>query len=208
MLPGATLHEGSTPDHDVLARVLGEAVQALDGASIPYVLVGGLASALLGRPRCSTDADFLVRPADAPGALDALGRAGFRTEETNPHWLYKARRAGVLVDVLFKARGDIYLDDEMLRRSDVRSFRGTPVRVVPPEDLLVMKAIVHDEETPRHWGDALGVLAAAPLDWDYLLDRSRYGPRRMLSFLLYATSVDLHVPSDALRRLARTALPE
>jgi hypothetical protein len=183
-------------------------VTALDRAKLPYLLVGGLASSLLGRPRCSTDVDLLVRPADAVAALVALDQYGFRTEQTNPHWLFMAFRRDVLVDLLFLGAGGIYVDEEMLRRATLRSFRDVPVRVIPAEDLIVMKAIVHDEETPRHWGDALSVLAAGALDWDYLLWRAHAGPRRVLSLLHYATSVDLHVPQDALRRLSCLVLED
>jgi hypothetical protein len=209
MLPGAEPHDGGpVADLGVVAAVLAEAVKALDRVRLPYLLIGGLASSLLGRPRCSTDVDLLVRPVDAPAALAALEEEGFRTERTNPHWLYKAFRRDVLVDLLFQASGALYVDDEMLRRSAMRAYRDVPVRVVAPEDLIVMKAIVHDEETPRHWGDALSVVAAGELDWDYLLWRARAGPRRLLSFLLYATSVDLHVPREALRRLGALVLED
>ncbi len=202
--PGSACHEGSAGGIDQLTEVMGEAVRAFDKNAIDYLLIGGQASALLGRPRCSSDIDLFVTPEDAPPALDALDRAGFRTTRVNPHWLYKAFRRDILVDLLFKVRGEIYLDQEMLRRSTVHRFRGTtPVRVVPPEDLIVMKAIVHDEETPRHWGDALAILPVTDLDWDYLLTRSQRAPRRMLSFLCYASSVDLPVPRDVLRRLGR-----
>lgn len=209
MLPGAELHEGaSNTDLDVVAKVLGEAVGALEGAGIRYLLIGGLASGLLGRPRCSADIDLLVRPADASPALEALGKAGFRTERTNPHWLFKAFRHEVLVDLLFKASGMIYADDEMLDRATLRSFRGVPVRVAPAEDLIVIKAIVHDEETPRHWGDALGLIAAGGLDWEYLRRRAQFGPRRVLSLLLYALSVDLLVPRSLVEELVRLVLED
>jgi predicted nucleotidyltransferase len=206
--PGAAVHAGSTAGIEPLTQVMGDAVRALEKDGIDYVLIGGQASALLGRPRCSSDIDILVTPEQAPLALEAFGRAGFRTEKVNPHWLFKAFRSDVLVDLLFKVRGEIYLDAEMLRRSTIHRFRGVKVRVVPPEDLIVMKAIVHDEETPRHWGDALAILSAAELDWEYLLFRSRRAPRRMLSFLCYAISVDRVVPQGVLRRLCRTVLYE
>jgi hypothetical protein len=202
-LPGATTHAGHEHvDLDTMVRVLGEATAAIEALAIPYVLLGGLASALLGRPRCSSDIDILVKAEDARRALDTLARAGFATEETNGHWLFKGSKHGVLVDILFKAKGDIYLDDEMVARATSMSFRGQRVCVIPPEDLVVIKAIVHDEETPRHWYDALGILATASIDWEYLLRRARKGPRRVLSLLLYAESIGLVVPPDLLRRLA------
>jgi hypothetical protein len=202
--PGAAVHDGSTGGIDALTEVLCEAVQAFEKEAIDYVLIGGLASALLGRPRCSSDIDLLVTPEDAPHALAALARIGFHTERINPHWLFKAFRRDILVDLLFKVRGEIYLDEEMLRRSTIRRFRGTCVRVVPPEDLIVMKAIVHDEETPRHWGDALAILPVNEIDWDYFLIRAQRAPRRLLSFLWYASSVDLAIPKDVMRRLGET----
>ena len=213
MLPGAARHEtpgtegeGAGADLDTVAAVLGEVVQALERARVAYALIGGLASSVLGRPRCSNDVDVLVAPAGAEPAITALARAGFEIDRINPHWLYKAFKRDVLVDVLFKASGDLYLDDEMVRRSTVRTFRGTRARVLPPEDLIVMKAIAFDEETPRHWYDALGMLRSPELDWDYLATRARCRPHRVLSLLHFAASIDVPVPRRILRRLARPVL--
>src|SRR5262245_4415059 len=202
MLPGAALHEGSTAGPETVAAVLGEAVRTIEANGLPCVLIGGLASSVHGRPRCSGDVDLLLMPESAGLALEALAEAGFRTERTNPAWIFKAFREDVLVDLIFKASGDIYLDDEMLRRASVRFYRGTRVRVIPPEDLVVIKAIAHDEESARHWYDALAVIARMRLDWDYLLERSTISPRRVLSLLLYAHSLDLWVPARTLQQLA------
>jgi predicted nucleotidyltransferase len=182
-------------------RVLADAVAAFERADIPYVLIGGLASAVHGRPRTSRDIDVLVRHADAKRALAALGEAGFETEETNPQWIFKATKDDVQVDLIFWLKGDIYLDDEMLERSEERDIDGVHVRVIPPEDLIVVKAVIHDEQTPRHWGDALGVIADTDLDWDYLARRARKGARRVLALLLYAQSNDLVVTDETVRSL-------
>jgi predicted nucleotidyltransferase len=201
-MPGAASHSGfDMCDATELAAVFAEAVTALDEAKIPHVLIGGLASAALGRPRCSADIDLLVRPHDAGRALQALAGRGFDTEETNPHWLYKATKGGVLVDLLFKGPRDVYLDDVMLSRARVLPVLGKAIRVVPPEDLLVMKALIHDEETPRHWHDALALVATGELDWDYAVWRARKGSRRVLSLCFYALSIDLAVPARAISAL-------
>jgi hypothetical protein len=186
---------------DVYVGVLEDVTKALDATDMPWGLLGGVASAIYGRPRWTHDIDVLVRPKDARGALDALAGAGFLTDEKDEHWLYKGIRDGVLVDVLFKAKGDVYLDEEMVVRLERRTFLGLDVPVIPPEDLLVIKAVVHHEETPRHWHDALGIIAGTELDWDYLVERARRGPRRVLSLLLYAQSVDLVVPDRAINAL-------
>ena len=184
-----------------VAAVLADAVGALERDEIPYVLVGGLASSLYGRPRTTRDVDLLVRKDDAKRALEALDTVGFETEETNPEWIFKAWRDDVTIDVIFWLKGDIYLDDEMLARSRLLDLEGVIVNVVPPEDLVVIKAAVHDEQTPRHWHDALGVIADNELDWDYLTRRARHSARRVLALLVYAQSNDLVVTDDVVRSL-------
>jgi len=109
----------------------------------------------------------------------------------------------VLVDVIFHSTGGFYLDDEMLARSVVRPFMGLQLRLIAPEDLLVIKAAVHDERGPRHWHDALGVISVNDFDWDYLLRRARQAPRRVLSLLVYAHSLDMAVPNYVVRALFR-----
>ena len=200
-LPGATTHGGLEATPDELKAAIEDAVGVLHEDAIPFLLVGGIAAGLLGRGRYTGDIDLFVRPEDAPRVLRALERAGFTTQELNPYWIFKGIRGPVLVDVLFTLKGDIRLDDEMLARAPVRSFLGVDVPLLPPEDLLVVKAIVFDEETPRHWFDALGLIAGGSLDWDYLVRRAQRSPRRVLSLLAFALSADLIVPRAPIERL-------
>jgi hypothetical protein len=177
------------------------AVDAVERAAVDYLLVGGLAAACFGRPRASRDVDLLVRPGDVARALAALAEAGFQPEEIELDWLDKMRLGDVDVDVINRVTSDIYLDRELMDHARAESFDGRQVRVASPEDLIVIKASVHTEQTPRHWHDALALLAAAPLDWDYLLHRSRYAARRVLSLLIYAESADVCVPREILDTL-------
>ena len=203
--PGSNFTEPrSSDDLDdaTFLAVLADTVEALEQKGIPYLFMGGVSSATYGRPRWTHDIDVFVRPEDAGLALDALAAAGFRTEQTFPDWLYKGFKDEVLVDVVFTSTGGILLDDEMLERAAVETYKGQRLRVLPPEDLLVIKALVHDEHMPRHWHDALAVVARCPLDWDYLVRRARrHGARRVLSLLLYAQSNDLVVPNGPVRAL-------
>jgi predicted nucleotidyltransferase len=182
---------------------LHEAIAAMRDAEIPFLIIGGIASAVLGRDRGTRDVDLFVRPEDARRALEALGAAGFETKVAFPHWLYKGFKRDVLVDVIFRSSKDVLLDDEMLRRAQEREFRGQLVPIAPPEDLLIMKAVAADEDTPRYWYDALGIIAHADgLDWDYLVRRGRqHGVRRILSLLIYAQSNDLVVPAEPIAEL-------
>jgi putative nucleotidyltransferase-like protein len=183
-------------------RVLGEAVAVIEQSGYPYLVLGGLAASLVGRPRWTHDIDFLVRPDDAGGVLAAFARAGFVTEETDPVWIFKALKDEVMIDIIFMITGGIYLDAELAEHAIVREHDGLRLRIPSPEDQVVIKAIVHREETSRHWFDALAIIARSELNWEYLLRRGRRGARRLLSLLIYAQSSDILVPNWVVRRLA------
>lgn len=206
MAPGSNFREAESgsggADDEAFPPALAATVAALDGAKVPHVFMGGIGAATYGRPRWTHDIDVFVRPEDAARALAALAEAGFQTEQTFPDWLYKAFRGGVMVDLIFKSMGGILLDEKMLARSRVEEFEGEAIRVMAPEDLLVIKAVVHDEHMPRHWHDALAIISRCDLDWDYVVERARqHGARRVLSLMVYAQSNDLVVPAGPVRAL-------
>jgi hypothetical protein len=201
-------HDGSFACQDVpeatYVRMLESVVDAL-GDKIPYAFIGGLASAIYGRPRWSYDIDVFVRQEDAAEALRLLGKAGFATDRFDERWIYKAFSDGVLVDVIFRAMSEIYFDQEMIDRTSWHEFRGVRVPVIAPEDLVVIKATVNSEGRPHHWYDALGVLIRTPLDWEYLIRRAHHGMHRVASLLLYAQSADIPVPGSVVQQLVEEA---
>jgi hypothetical protein len=189
--------------HEALARL----AEALDAATIPHLFMGGIASIVLGRTSWTHDIDVFIASADEPVALEALEGVGFEIEPLESTWLSKVRWKDVVVDLIRCATGPVFLDDEMLARAVPATVWGTAVNVIPPEDLVVTKALAHSEDTSHYWWDALAVVAGVELDWDYLLMRARRGPRRVLSLLLYAQSMDLMVPDTVVRHLGEAILP-
>jgi len=187
--------------HEAFGEALARTVAVLGDAGLPFAVLGGVASAGYGRARWTKDIDVFCRPEDADAVLDALAADGFDVERTNPAWIYKAFRDGVQVDVIFKGKGGIFFDERMAERVQTVTLVGVELPAISPEDLIVLKALSHDEESPRHWHDALGVLASADLDWDYLLERARLGPNRVLALLHYSLSVDVPVPTSAINQL-------
>jgi hypothetical protein len=187
---------------DSFLHVLDEAVAAALRTDEPFAIIGELGSAAFGRDRGTRDIDLFVRPGGAPVVFDALSKAGFDVRVVDDHWLYKGVKRGIDVDLIFRASRDVLLDDEMIERIVWREVLGRSLPVAPPEDLVIMKAMAADEATARYWYDAVGILARAELDWDYLVARARqHGARRILSLLLFAGSVDLIVPTVAIERL-------
>ena len=202
--PDPPAFEKQNVDESVFLEVLKEALATLADHDVPFLVIGGVASAVWGRPRFTQDIDVLVRPHDAKRALEALEDAGFATQETDEHWLYKGLKDGVIVDVLFQSSGGIYLDEEMLDRCQTRELHEIKLPLAAPEDIVVMKSVAHEEATPRYWHDALSIIARVDMDWDYLLRRARVRAKRILALLLYAQSNDLVVPDRVVRELLDT----
>ncbi|HWP43317.1 MAG TPA: nucleotidyl transferase AbiEii/AbiGii toxin family protein [Blastocatellia bacterium] len=195
-------------DNVIFYEVLDTALDALNRSGATYVLMGGVAATALGGHRFTHDIDVFVKPEDAERVLDALAVAGFETEKTDSSWLYKAFLRNVMVDIIFKSSGPVFLDDEMIERSVTVNFYDRQVRTLSPEDLLVIKALVLNEHSlsldrhcMRHLNDLLTIIRTSKLDWDYLIRRARFGPKRVLSLLLYAQSLDLLVPDRVIKSL-------
>jgi hypothetical protein len=193
--------EPAEVSQNVFLDILRKAVGALERARVPALVMGGIAAAVLGQDRQTHDIDVFLFPKDAERALVALAEVGFRTQKTYPDWLYKGIKQGVLVDLIFRSSDDIVLDEEMLSRARYEEFHGVPLRVLPPEDLLVIKVLALKKETPHYWYDALGLIAANELEWPYLLRRCEGREGRVLSLLIYAQAEGLPIPDTVIRQL-------
>ena len=194
--------DGNPPSEADLLETLRDVVEALRAAGLDFLLMGGIGTYSLGRPRVTQDIDVFIRPGDVERTWQALEQAGFEMAEHDPMWLVKGWKRGVLVDVIFRSSGAIYLDDAMLEHQRAGEYKGVRAPLISPEDLLVVKALVSSEANPQHWYDAMAIISRCELDWEYLLQRARQaGPRRVLSLLLFAESCDLVVPSTAIQAL-------
>jgi predicted nucleotidyltransferase len=206
----------AAPRDDAQLLAIGhEACRVLTEAGIPSLVGGGVAVWAYGRRRFTKDMDLFI-PSRIPHlALDALGRHGFHTRDTDAFWLYKAIKQGVLVDLIVWTTGNIRVNDETFERARCARIDGFPFTLMSPEDVLFRKILSHREER-RDWYDALSMLAAphATFDWEYLLRLvgERYA-RRTLSFFFYAQSelhpdvAPPHVISELLARLDLGASP-
>jgi hypothetical protein len=195
-----TTFERGEVEHEVFLKVLDQALAAVESTGVPFAFIGGIASTALGRHRYGQDVDIFVEPGDAATVLHALAQAGFETQETNPRWLFKGMKDGVLVDVIFDAWGGIRFDADHQARIRTAEFEGRRLPVLGPEDLLIMKANLFEEHKPRHWFDALA-LVAPDLDWEYLVRRSQPIARQVLSLLVFAQQRGLPAPDHVIKEL-------
>lgn len=128
---------------------------------VPYTLIGAWALAVWGRPRATSDVDFLVLVKE--GRLDKLTnritRAGLTLDETWAKWNPMLRGSqvrfqfkGNTVDLLCSR--DVH-DREVFRRKRRKRMDGSYYWVVSPEDFILQKLKVG---RPRDFEDALSVL--------------------------------------------------
>ncbi|MFZ5919821.1 MAG: nucleotidyl transferase AbiEii/AbiGii toxin family protein [Chloroflexota bacterium] len=122
----------------------------LDGFDSQGVVIGGVATGFLGKPRFTVDLDamFLASTKDIDRILEMAKEDGIepRTEKV----MEFARKSRVLLlrHTASRANIDISLgilpfEEEVVARSIVRNAGALSVRLPTPEDLIIMKAVAH-----------------------------------------------------------------
>ena len=131
-------------------RLIARIARALDKARIPYMLIGGQAAALRGRPRFTDDVDvslglgadrwelvhkiirqLKMRPAIASDELDAFVRQTLMLPCDDA-------RTGVRIDFAFTL---FEFERQAIARARKVLLAGYRVRVASAEDLIVLKVI-------------------------------------------------------------------
>jgi len=162
-------------------------VVALQDADIPFLIGGAyVVEVYAGVSRETKDFDLYVRPQHVDLALDALKRAGYKTEKTFPHWLAKAERGRDCIDLIFRSgNGLCEVDDSWFERAHNRNFLDMQVKLCAPEEMIWMKGYIMERE--RFDGADIEHIVqscADKLDWAHLV--RRFGPdwRVLLSHLV------------------------
>jgi hypothetical protein len=124
-----------------LESALLEVAEALDGCGLPYVLIGGLAVAILGEPRTTLDVDVSVwvAPEGLDAAVACLSKqlqplpAQHETFVREHRVLPVLTKNGVRADIVFAS---LSVERETIRRGIPRQIAGWPVQVASVEDML------------------------------------------------------------------------
>src|SRR5687768_10657831 len=148
-------HDADPLRDECFRKVLAESIALAEENGVQYLVGGSLASLTWGRPSRTGDVDLLIDPRSAKPLLKAFGEAGYTTEETFPQWLFKARKDGITVDLIFEMAGPLYLEPQMLERGTVVEILGTKVQMISPEDFIVSQAMAFKEDTAVYWFNAL-----------------------------------------------------
>jgi len=161
----------------VLEQALAEIVALLERLQIDYMVIGGIANAVWGEPRATVDVDVTVAvDEDAiPNTVDQISRR-IRLAVADPVAFVQETRVlpldtpnGVRIDVIFAL---LPFEMDAIRRARTVTLAGRAVRVVTPEDLVLMKII---SERSRDLADAEALTRRRihDLDRDYLEPRIR-----------------------------------
>jgi hypothetical protein len=180
----AVSHEHSDPR---AADVYREILWHLREAGIPY-LVGGTYALEhhAGLVRDTKDLDLFVRRADWSRISEALAPERITCELVFSHWLGKAHRNGLVVDMIFAGgNGLVEVSDDWFTHAVPSFVLDVPVHLVTAEDMIWSKAFVMERE--RYDGADVAHLlhaCAGSLDWDRLSQRFAKHWRILLMHLI------------------------
>jgi hypothetical protein len=158
-------------------EVYRRALQALNDASIPYVVAGAYAIyEHTGIYRQTKDLDLFVEPAVVVAAARALHNAGFVMRLEDLHWLAKAFVGDKFVDLIYgMGNGVAFIDELWGQHSRTGVLAAQPVRIAPAEELIWHRLFINE----RHRHDMSDVVhlilcSGDVLDWERLV--ARVGP--------------------------------
>ena len=146
--------------------------EKLEALQIPYMVIGGMATAVWGEPRATLDVDVTVWIAEEE--IEAIpGRLAHRftvLPEDAVDFIRQTRvlpletEAGVRIDLIF---GMLPFEQAAIERSVNRIVAGRPVRFCTAEDLILYK-IISDREQDLHDVRAILRRRRSSLDRTYL----------------------------------------
>ena len=130
------------------------------------VIIGGIAVGFLGKPRFTADVDavFLLSTQDIPKFVELAREENILPRRKDAEEFARKSRVLLLKHRPTETDIDISLgilpfEEEMVERSEIKSFANLSIRLPTPEDLIIMKAIAHrpkDLEDIRTIADKYG----------------------------------------------------
>lgn len=155
-------------------QILARLAQALDGAGIPYMIIGGQAVLIHGRLRVTEDIDLTlgVDSGEAAKVLRLLRGIGMRPLVDKPEEFVAQTYILPMFAEAEKVRVDFAFsftpyEQQAIARAQTRQETGYPVRFATAEDLIIHKLFAG---RPRDIEDIRGVLARkqGKVDREYL----------------------------------------
>jgi hypothetical protein len=137
----------ATQSAKTAAQVARTIADALERRKIPYAIGGAIALGFYAPPRATLDVDVNIFVSAGPAFAKALGTlkdSGFVAENDPAMLLRQAREEGQFRGRLEGIRVDVFVPTvpfykELKRRIRNAILLGRPIKILSPEDLLVLK---------------------------------------------------------------------
>lgn len=134
------------PVNESLRGVFQDVVRCLEQMQVPYLIIGGVAQAVIGEPRITQDVDCIVsvQPRSIPALVDGLQAAGFdvdragvreRIESTGT---FSVMRGRWRVDLIFASTE---FEHSAFQRAQRLRLYETETNLPTPEDLVLLKLV-------------------------------------------------------------------
>lgn len=162
----------------------------LKQTGVPFALAGGFAAYAHGGTASDHDVDFLLRESDVDQALDALARAGFRTERPPEDWLVKVYDGDLLVDLIFRPV-EHQVTDETLADTKTIRVQAISLPVLSATTLMVHKMLTFSQHS-CDFADALPMARSLreQIDWSRVRAQTAHSPYAR-AFLVLLGLLDL-----------------
>lgn len=163
-------------------QLLVKIAKTLKQLKIPYLVTGGIAVLVWGRPRFTADIDIVIELKSSDieklaKALKKLGRAGYIDEEMmkdaicrEDEFNFIDGETGLKVDFWLWRKNDPF-DTLRFKRRVVKKVLGETVYFTSPEDLILIKLKWFKESlSSRQMEDVESIIKISgdKLDWNYL----------------------------------------
>ena len=134
------------PLPDSLPGVFRDVVRMLEQSRIPYLVIGGMAQAVIGEPRLTQDLDCIVAvpPKRRQSLLDALQRAAFEVnpsvavQRINATGTFSVRRGNWRVDFILASTA---FEQSAFQRAQRVRLYDVEANFPTPEDLILLKLV-------------------------------------------------------------------
>lgn len=158
-----------------LKELLVDTAKVFDRLGIRYVLIGGYAGIIYGSPYTTGDIDFVVAEDDVKlDLINELRRIGWipteeykDVEELRAFGQFYHKDAGYPLHIFPHVSGFEIKENIKIEEIEIDDY---PIKICSPEDLVVMRLVVWDEEDKIK---AIAVSLAKELDLDYLKKRAK-----------------------------------
>jgi predicted nucleotidyltransferase len=148
-------------------------IDFLESRSIPYMLIGGLASSIYGQPRQTFDIDIkiVMDEGKMPSFVEDLRAIAVIVPENPEDFVQQTAVLPVDIDdvrIDLIVAGLPYERDAVLRAVEY-DFHGIDLKVATAEDIIIQKSISHRD---RDWSDIKEIIhnQSGHLEWNYILE--------------------------------------